>query len=325
MTIRERKLGAATRDAYGDALVELGKKNDKVVVLDADLSKSTKSNGFAKAFPDRFLNVGIAEANMASMAAGIANTGLVPFASSFASFLMAKTFDQLRMGVANPRVNAKFVGSHSGISLGEDGASQQSVEDLALAIALPHFAVLVPSDGVACKALTFVAAEHEGPVFLRTGRPKAPVIYQDGERFPVGGAKVLQTGTDATIVACGLLVFEALQAADMAKEAGLSIGVIDAYSVKPLDEQAIAKAARESGAILTAEEHLTTGGLGSVVAQAVVKHHPVPMAFVGLEDRYSESGTPEALMEAYGLTAKHLFEAVKALVEKKKQAQKVMA
>lgn len=325
MAIRERKLGAATRDAYGDALVELGRANSKVVVLDADLSKSTKSNGFAKAFPDRFLNVGIAEANMASMAAGLATAGTIPFASSFASFLMAKTFDQLRMGVANPKVNAKFVGSHSGISLGEDGASQQSVEDIALAVALPHFAVLVPADGVATKALTFGAAEHVGPVFLRTGRPKAPVIYSEGEQFPVGGSKTLQEGTDATIVACGLLVFEALQAADMAAEAGLSVGVIDAYSVKPIDAAAIAKAARTSGAILTAEEHLTTGGLGSLVAQVVAEHHPVPMAFVGMKDRYAESGTPEALMEAYGFTAKHLFDEVKALVEKKKARETVMA
>lgn len=325
MTIRERKMGAATRDAYGLALVELGKQNPRVVVLDADLSKSTKSNGFAKAFPDRFLNVGIAEANMASMAAGLATTGLIPYASSFASFLMCKTFDQLRMGVANPKVNAKFVGSHGGISLGEDGASQQSVEDIALAVALPHFAVLVPADGAATKALTFAMAEHQGPVFMRTGRPKAAVIYDEGEAFPIGGSKTLKRGTDATIVANGLMVFEALQAADMAEEAGLSIGVVDCYSVKPIDREAVVAAARESGAILTAEEHLTTGALGAMVAQVVASEHPVPMAYVGLEDRYSESGTPEALMEAYGLTAKHLFEAVKQLVEKKKRMQKVMA
>lgn len=317
MTIRERKLGAATRDAYGDALVELGKRNPKVVVLDADLSKSTKSNGFAKVFPDRFLNVGIAEANMVSMAAGLATTGLIPFASSFASFLMCKTFDQLRMGVANPRVNAKFVGSHGGITLGEDGASQMSVEDVALGLALPGFAVLVPADGEATKALTFAAAEHVGPVFMRTGRPKVPVVYEPGTEFPIGGAKVLQTGRDATIVANGLLVFEALQAADMAVEAGLSVGVIDAYSVAPLDKAAIAKAARESGAILVAEEHLTTGGLGSVVAQAVATSHPVPMEFVGVSG-YGESGTPEALQEHFGMTAKHLFEALKGLVERKK-------
>lgn len=321
MTVREKKLGPATRDAYGDALVALGAENPKVVALDSDLSKSTKSGGFAKKYPERFLNVGIAEANMASMAAGLATTGLVPFAHSFASFLMAKTFDQLRMGVANPKANAKFVGSHGGISLGEDGASQQSVEDVALAVALPHFAVLVPADGEATKALTFETAKHEGPVFLRTGRPKAPVIYPAGESFPIGGAKVLQEGTDATIVANGLLVFEALQAADMAAEVGLSIGVVDAYSVKPLDQAAIAQAAKGSGAILVAEEHLTTGGLGAMVAQAAALTHPVPMAFVGLKDTYAESGTPEALMEAYGLTAKHLFDEVKALVSRKKSLQ----
>lgn len=319
MTVREKKLGPATRDAYGDALVKLGATNPKVVALDSDLSKSTKSGGFAKKYPERFLNVGIAEANMASMAAGLAGTGLVPFAHSFASFLMAKTFDQLRMGVANPKVNAKFVGSHGGISLGEDGASQQSVEDVALAVALPHFTVLVPADGEATKAVTREAAEHVGPVFLRTGRPKAPVIYAEGERFPIGGAKVLQKGTDATIVANGLLVFEALQAADMAAEIGLSVGVVDAYSVKPLDRGAIAEAAEGSGAILVAEEHLTTGGLGAMVAQAAALSRPVPMAFVGLEDTYAESGTPEALMEAYGLTAKHLFDEVKALIERKKR------
>jgi transketolase len=323
MTIRERKLGAATRDAYGEALLELGQSNPKVVVLDADLSKSTKTNGFAKAFPERFLNVGIAEANLISMAAGVATSGLVPFASTFASFLMCKGFDQLRMGVANPRVNAKFVGSHGGISLGEDGASQQSVEDIALAVALPHFAVFVPADGVSCKSLTHAIAAYDGPVFMRTGRPKAAIIYEEGETFSIGGSKTLQTGTDATIVANGLLVFEALQAADMAKEIGLSIGVIDAYCIKPIDEQAIVTAAKTSGAILTAEEHLTTGALGAMVAQVVGHNHPVPMGFVGLKDRYSQSGTPEALMEAYGLTAQHLFDEVKALVERKKALMKV--
>ena len=320
MAMRERKMGAATRDAYGEALAELGASDPRVVVLDSDLSKSTKTNGFAKKFPDRFLNVGIAEANMVSMAAGLATSGLVPFASSFASFLMCKTFDQLRMGVANPKANAKFVGSHGGISLGEDGASQMSVEDIALAVALPHFAVLVPADGVATRALTFAMAKHEGPVFMRTGRPKAPVVYAEGEAFPVGGSKLLQEGKDATIVANGLLVFEALQAADLAAEAGLSVGVLDCYSVKPLDEQAIARAAKASGALLVAEEHLTTGGLGAMVAQAAAKHHPVPIAFVGVEDQYGESGTPEALMVHFGFTAENLLKQVKALIERKRAA-----
>lgn len=323
MTIRERKMGAATRDAYGEALVELGASNPKIVVLDSDLSKSTKTNGFAKKFPDRFLNVGIAEANMVSMAAGLATSGLVPFASSFASFLMCKTFDQLRMGVANPKANAKFVGSHGGVSLGEDGASQMSVEDIALAVALPHFAVLVPADGVATRALTFAMAEHQGPVFMRTGRPKAPAVYGEGEAFPIGGSKLLQEGKDATIVANGLLVFEALQAADMAAAVGLSVGVLDCYSVKPIDEAAIARAARASGALLVAEEHLTTGALGAMAAQAAAKHHPVPMDFVGMDDAYGESGTPEALMAHFGFTAENLFNRVKALVERKRAGASV--
>lgn len=320
MAIRERKLGAATRDAYGEALVELGSQDPRVVVLDADLSKSTKTNGFAKKFPERFLNVGIAEANMVSIAAGLATTGLVPFASSFASFLMCKGFDQLRMGVANPQSNAKFVGSHGGVSLGEDGASQMSVEDIALAVALPHFAVLVPADGAATTALTFAMAKHEGPVFMRTGRPKAPIIYAAGEAFPIGGSKLLQSGTDATIVASGLLVFEALQAADMAAEIGLSVGVLDCYSIKPIDAAAVTLAAKTSGALLVAEEHLTTGGLGAMVAQVTGRTHPVPLDFIGLNDVYGESGTPDALMKHFGLTAENLFDHVKTLVERKRGA-----
>lgn len=319
MTVRETKLGAATRDAYGQALKALGAVNPKVVALDADLSKSTKSGDFAKAYPERFFNVGIAEANMVSMAAGLAGTGLIPFAHSFASFLLCKTFDQLRMGVANPKVNAKFVGSHGGISLGEDGASQQSVEDFALAIALPHFAVLCPADEASTHALVPAMAAHHGPVFMRTGRPKAPVVYAPGDQdFKLGGSRLLQSGTDATIVACGLMVHEALRAADMAAEAGLKVGVVDAYSLKPLDAATIVAEAKRSGAVLVAEEHLTTGGLGAQVAQALAEGCPVPMAFVGLEDRYAESGTPEALMQHYGLTGEHLWAKLQVLLARKK-------
>lgn len=325
MAVRERKMGAATRDAYGEALVELGARDPRVVVLDADLSKSTKSGGFAKKFPARFLNVGIAEANMVGMAAGLASTGLVPFAHSFASFLMCKTFDQLRMGVANPRVNAKFVGSHGGVSLGEDGASQMAVEDVALGCALPNFQVLVPADGAATRALTFAIAAHDGPVFMRTGRPKAPVVYGADTTFPLGGSHLLQEGRDLTIVANGLLVFEALQAADLAADLGLSVGVLDCYSVKPLDEAAIEQAARTSGALLVAEEHLTIGGLGAMVAQAAARRCPVPMDFVGVEDRYGESGTPEALLQHFGLTAPHLLERLQALVARKRQGAGVPA
>ncbi|MEB3328722.1 MAG: transketolase C-terminal domain-containing protein [Candidatus Sericytochromatia bacterium] len=325
MAVRERKMGAATRDAYGEALLQLGGQDPRVVVLDADLSKSTKSGAFAKAFPDRFLNVGIAEANMVSMAAGLATCGLIPFAHSFASFLMCKTFDQLRMGVANPRVNAKFVGSHGGISLGEDGASQMAVEDIALACALPHFQVLVPADGASTRALTAAIAAHDGPVFMRTGRPKAPIVYGPEAAFPLGGSHLLQAGHDVTIVANGLLVFEALQAADMAAEIGLSVGVLDCYSVKPLDEAAVERAARASGALLVAEEHLTTGGLGAMVAQAAARCCPVPMDFVGVADRYGESGAPDALLAHHGLTAAHLFARVQALAARKSQGLGVPA
>lgn len=319
MTVRETQLGAATRDAYGQALKALGGVNPKVVALDSDLSKSTKSGDFAKAFPERFFNVGIAEANMVGMTAGLAGSGLIPFAHSFASFLMAKGFDQLRMGVANPQVNAKFVGSHGGISLGEDGASQQSVEDFALAIALPHFAVLCPADEAATHALVPVMAQHVGPMFMRTGRPKAAKVYAAGDvDFKVGGSRVLQSGTDLTIVACGLMVHEALRAADMAAEKGLSVGVVDAYSLKPLDAATIVAEAKKSGAVLVAEEHLTTGGLGAQVAQALGVGHPVPMAFVGLEDTYAESGTPESLMEKFGLTGEHIWAKAEALLGRKK-------
>ncbi|MEB3285107.1 MAG: transketolase C-terminal domain-containing protein [Candidatus Sericytochromatia bacterium] len=317
MTIRERKMGAATRDAYGDVLVEIGAEDPRVVVLDADLSKSTKTGAFAKKFPERFFNVGIAEANMVGMAAGLATTGYVPFASSFASFLMCKTFDQLRMGVANPRVNAKFVGSHGGVSLGEDGASQMAVEDVALAVALPHFQVLVPADAQATRSLTRAMAAHIGPAFMRTGRPKAPLVYGDDEIFVLGGSKLLQEGDDVTIVANGLLVFEALQAADMAAARGLSVGVLDCYSVKPLDVAAVERVARRSGALLVAEEHLTTGGLAAMVSQAVVQRFPVPVDFVGVEDCYGESGTPDALLQHFGLTAAHLLARLEPLIERK--------
>ncbi|HLG21315.1 MAG TPA: transketolase family protein, partial [Candidatus Manganitrophaceae bacterium] len=222
---REKKLGQATRDAYGQALVELGKADQRVVAVDADLSKSTKSGLFAKAFPDRFFNCGIAEANMVSVAAGLASCGKVPFASSFASFLLCKGFDQLRMSVANPSLNVKIVGSHGGISLGEDGASQQSVEDFALACALPKFTVISPSDEISCKALVKRAGESVGPVYLRTGRPKAPLIYAPSDSFQLGIAKKVAPGDDVTIVANGLLVWEALVASDLLRARGVSAAV----------------------------------------------------------------------------------------------------
>lgn len=314
---REKRLGLPTRDAYGQALAELGTTHPQVVVLDADVSGSTKSRAFATAFPNRFFNFGIAESNMVSAAGGLASCGKIPFASSFAAFLINKGFEQLRMSVANPRLNVKFCGSHSGISLGDDGASQMAIEDLALACALPHFTVLVPADEVSTRGLVKAAADLNGPVYIRTSRPKAPVIYPEGEAFTIGRAHVLKPGRDATIIAIGLLVWEALEAAWQLEGRGINVGVLDMHTVKPIDEDAILTAARSTGAIVTAEEHLLDGGLGSRVAQIVSREHPVPVVSVGLNDTYAESGTAEQLLEKYGLTARHLVSAVEQVLKKK--------
>lgn len=313
----ELKLGLATREAYGQALTELGRKNPNVVALDADLAKSTFSSKFQEAFPDRFFTCGIAEANMVGIAGGLALSGKVPFASSFAVFLCDKGYDQLRMSVAYPNVNAKFCGSHGGISIGEDGPSQQSVEDIALMCALPGFVVLVPSDEFCARALVHRMAEHNGPCYMRTCRPKAAVIYDQAESFEIGKAKVHGNGRDVAIVTCGLLVAQALLAQSKLEEEGIAARVLDMHTIKPLDEAAIAQAARECGAIVTAEEHLLDGGLGSQVARAVAHSTPVPMEFVGIRNTYAESGTPDQLMEKYGLTAANIISAVRAVVKRK--------
>ncbi len=314
----ELKMGAATREAYGQALVELGRSNPNVVALDADLAKSTYSAKFGKEFPERFFTIGIAEANMVGMAGGLALTGKIPFASSFAVFLMDKGYDQLRMSVAYPRVNAKFVGSHGGISIGEDGPSQMAVEDIALACGLAGFVVLVPSDEFCARALVHRMAEWQGPCYMRTGRPKAPVIYSPQDTFAIGKAKRHGDGRDVAIVACGLEVAYALQAQAQLRQEGIAARVLDMHTIKPLDEEAVAQAARECGALVTAEEHLLDGGLGAQVAKAVAKSHPAPMEFVGVQDTYAESGTPDQLMEKYGLTAPSIVAAAKKAVARKK-------
>ena len=313
----ELKLGAATREAYGQVLAELGAENPDIVVLDADLAKSTFSAKFQEKFPERFFTCGIAEANMVSIASGLALSGKLPFASSFAVFLCDKGFDQLRMCVAYPQVNAKFCGSHGGISIGEDGPSQQAIEDIALACALPGFVVLVPSDEFCARALVRAMAEHKGPGYMRTGRPKAPVIYSSDDGFEIGKAKVHGEGRDVAIIACGLEVGHALMAQAQLEEEGIAARVLDMHTIKPLDEAAVAKAARECGAIVTAEEHLLDGGLGSQVARAVAVSAPVPMEFVGIRNTYAESATPDQLMEKYGLTAPHIVEAARRVVERK--------
>jgi transketolase len=311
------EIGRATRDAYGDALRDLGAAHPEIVVLDADLAKSTRSWSFGSEFPDRFFNVGIQEANMVGMAGGLAMAGKVPFISSFACFVILKGFDQLRMAVAYPNLNVKICGSHQGISVGEDGASQQSVEDIALACSLPNMYVAVPADEHEMRAVVRAAFAHDGPVFIRSGRPRAPLIYDDEPDFAFGRASRIRDGDDVTIVATGIMTAAAVVAHDRLAEEGIGVRVLNVASIKPLDTEAVAKAARETGAIVTAEEHLVHGGLGAVVAQSVARTAPVPMEFVGLEDSYAESGPPAALMKKYGLTPDALVDAVRRVLDRK--------
>ena len=315
----ELKPGPATREAFGRALVELGRANKDVVVCDADLSKSTMTVYFQKEFPDRFFSYGIAEANMVAQAAGLAYAGKIPFAASFSAFVMNKGFEQLRVCVAYPNLNVKIVGTHSGISIGEDGPSQMSVEETSLACSLPGFVVLTPADEVSTKALVHAAAAHVGPVFIRTGRPKAPIIYNGDQNFEIGKAVKLLDGTDVTIIANGLLVAEALRAAEMLESEGISTRVLDLHTVKPLDRDAIRRAAWETGAIVAAEEHLVDGGMGVRVAQVVAETTPCPMEFVGIQDTYAESGTPSELLDKYGLLARDVAAAVRKVLARKRR------
>jgi transketolase len=313
----ELKTGAATREAFGRTLVELGRENQNVVVCDADLSKSTMTTYFAKEFPDRFIECGIAESNMVGIAAGLAMAGKIPFISSFSCFLMNKGFEQLRVGVAYPNTNVKVVGTHSGISIGEDGPTQMSVEETGLACSLIGFTVLSPADEVATRALVRAAAAHVGPVFIRTGRVKCPVVYGADQKFEIGKSIELVEGSDLTIIATGLLVAEAIRAAEALEAQGVSARVLDFHTVKPLDREAIRRAAAETGAILVAEEHLVDAGLGVRVAQAVTELHPCPMDFVGVH-RYAESGAPAELLDKYGLVARDVTAAALKLLKRKR-------
>ena len=314
----ELKLGPATREAFGKALAELGKKNPNVVALDADLSKSTYSAGFAKEFPERFIECGIAEANMVAIGAGLASAGKIPFASSFSAFVLNKGFEQMRVTAAFPNVNLKVVVTHSGISIGEDGPSQMSVEDLSLACSLPGFTVLSPADEVSMIKLMFAAGEHVGPMFIRAGRAKVPVIYGADQEFTIGKAITLIEGSDVTLMATGLLVAESIRAAQTLAAEGISARVIDFHTIKPLDREAIAKAALETGALVVAEEHLVDGGLGVRVAQVVAETNPAPMEFVGVQNTYAESATPEQLLDKYGLLARDVAAAARRVLKRKR-------
>jgi transketolase len=311
------KLGKATRDAFGDALKECGETNSLLCTVDGDVGNSTRTEIFAKAFPDRAFNVGIAESNMVSVAGGLAACGKIPVVSSFACFLMDNAFDQIRMSVAFPHLNVKLVGSHAGISIGEDGPSQMGIEDVSLACSLPGVVVVVPSDAACTKAATKAIVDHNGPAYLRIGRGKVADIYPQGCDFKLGKAIQLRDGKTATIIANGLMTAAALDAAKILEAEGVECRVLDMHTVKPLDVDAITKAAKDTGAIVVTEEHLAHGGLCSAVSQAVVQTKPVPMEFVNVGDQYAESGDPDGLLVKYGLTAENVAEAVRKVIKRK--------
>ncbi len=308
---------AATREALGPTLIRLHREGLDIVVADADLGKSTSARKFGEEFPERFFTFGVAEQNMVSAAAGMATLGHVVFASTFAVFL-EHAFDQLRMAVAQPKLDVKLVVSHGGVSTGEDGASAQSIEDIALMSSLVNFRVIVPADVVEAAAAVEVAARTPGPFYIRTSRPKTAVLYADGARFRLGEADRLRDGSDVTIVACGLMVERALLAADALSGEGVSARVLNMATIRPLDVAALEQAARETGAIVVAEEHLVHSGLGAMCAQALAARRPVPMEFVGVEDRYGESGTSLQVLEIMGLTPERIAAAARRAVERKR-------
>jgi len=305
------------REAYGKTLVELGRENPDIVVLDADLSRSTMTQFFAREFPERFFDCGIAEQNMVGIAAGLAASGKIPFASTFAVFAPGRSFDQIRMSIAYSQLNVKLVVTHGGISVGEDGVSHHSVEDLALIGALPGFTVIVPADAIETAQAVKAAAASCGPFYIRLCRPKLPLVYNEDYRFNLGKAVTLRQGKDATIIAIGIMVSVALEAADNLSRQGIDCRVLNMPTLKPIDEAAIVKAATETGAIVTAEDHLEHGGLGSAVAQVVIRHRPVPMEFVAIKDTYAKSGKATELLQRYGLTAKDIEQAVRSVIKKK--------
>lgn len=308
----------ATRDAYGRVLAAIGEEYPDVVVLDADLSKSTKTIDFKKRFPERFFDFGVAEQNMIGTAAGLAAAGKIPFCSSFAVFATGRVFDQIRQSIAYTGLNVKICASHAGITVGEDGSSHQSIEDIALMRVLPNMTVFVPADAVEVDRAVRAAVRIQGPVYIRLGRPAVPVLHKEDFVFRPGEAVQLRQGTDATIIATGIMVAAALEAAAELANQGIEVRVLDMHTIKPLDGRAIVRAARETGAIVTAEEHSVIGGLGSAVAEVVGESRPVPLKRVGIRDTFGESGKPAELLDKYGLTPVHLVEAVKEVVLRKK-------
>lgn len=310
-------MAKATRDAYGEALAALGAVNEDIVVLDADLSGSTKTSTFKKVFPDRHFNVGIAEQNLMGVAAGLAACGKIPFASTFAVFATGRAFDQIRSSICYPKMNVKIAATHAGITVGEDGATHQANEDVAIMRSLPNMSVIVPADAAETKAVITWASQYKGPVYIRLGRSKVPELFDDSYTFTYGKAKTLRTGSDVSIIAMGIMTDKALQAAEILAKEGIEAEVLNMSTVKPIDADAVIAAAKTCGAVVTCEEHSIIGGLGSAVAEVLVEHCPVPAQRVGLMDTFGESGTPDALLEKYGLTVDHIVVAAKQVIARK--------
>ncbi len=307
----------ATRESYGNALVEVGAENPNVVVLDADLAAATKTGVFKKAYPERHIDCGIAECNMVGIAAGLASTGMIPFVSSFAMFAAGRAFEQVRNSVGYPRLNVKIGATHAGITVGEDGASHQCNEDIALMRTIPGMVVMCPADDVEAKAAVRAAVEHEGPVYMRFGRAACPVINDRPDyKFEIGKGQILREGTDVTIVATGICVGNALEAAEKLAQDGISAEVINICTIKPLDEELVVASAKKTGKVVTAEEHSVIGGLGSAVCDALCKSYPVPVCKIGMQDVFGESGSAAALVEKYGLDGNGIYKTVKEFVGK---------
>jgi transketolase len=304
-----------TRSGFGEGLHELGKSNPKVVGLCADLIGSLKMDAFKKDFPERFFQVGIAEANMMGVAAGLTIGGYIPFTGTFANFSTGRVYDQIRQSIAYSDKNVKICASHAGLTLGEDGATHQILEDIGMMAMLPNMTVINPCDFNQTKAATIAIAAHHGPVYLRFGRPKVPTFTAPDQKFEIGKAWHIHEGKDVTVIATGHMVWKAVEAAKALEAEGISVDLINIHTIKPLDVEAIVKSAMKTGAVVTAEEHQINGGLGSLVAQALAKHHPTKIEFVGVNDSFGESGTPDQLMEKYGLGVKDIVAAVKKIAK----------
>lgn len=306
-----------TRDGFGKELVELGKTNEKIVVVSADLEDATRAEFFKDAYPERFFTVGIAEQDMVGMATGLSLQGFTVFVNSFAVFLTNRAYDMIRLDVCYNNANVKMIASHAGITVGEDGASAQCLEDLSLMRILPNVKVVCPVDAIEARKATRCFVEEVGPMYMRTSRAPFPIITKEDDPFVIGKANVLRDGSDATIIACGIEVSESLKAAEILEKEKINVKVVNMHTIKPIDEECIIQSAKETGAIVTAEEHQVSGGLGSVVAEVVVKNCPVPMAMVGVADQFGETGKPDQLLEAYHLKDVDIAEAVRQVIKRK--------